>query len=166
MFRRLIQPCRKSRHPSDGGPDGKPPGAGAFRTADRPQCWLTHDSFYLFRLNCFWRTFAQDLCHSGGNCLKLPEEKTRGAPPSTAAATAAKAGCSVGLRSNCLITGLVVPLLPLEALPMLPRWVSLTAVPPLNNGRDRLNPKKLHNHGQRGITLATGLAKPGLVFHA
>ena len=56
-------------------------GGWGIPTTDRPQCWLTHDSFCLFRLNCFWWAFAQDLCHSGRNCFILPQAQTCGASP-------------------------------------------------------------------------------------
>jgi hypothetical protein len=79
VFRLLFQSWCKSRSPSDRGSAWKLPAAETLRTADRPQCWMTHDSLYLFRLNCFWGAIVQDLCHSGGDCFIWPQAQVCGA---------------------------------------------------------------------------------------
>ena len=51
-----------------------------FRATGRPECSLALDSFRLFRLNCFERHFAQDLCHGrrkGARISPIPEPGER-----------------------------------------------------------------------------------------
>jgi hypothetical protein len=56
-------------------PPWKLPGAIAFRAAGRPHGSLAHDSFDLFRLNCFWQVLAQELCHRRHKLLSPPREE-------------------------------------------------------------------------------------------
>jgi hypothetical protein len=50
---------------------GNPLGPGASRAACRPHCSSAHVSSGLFRLNCFCRPDAQELCHGGVGCAEL-----------------------------------------------------------------------------------------------
>ena len=104
-FDSLSQTRRKSSRP-----DGLSPGRTTVRGRRVPggiaSALLVSAGFIsLFRLNCFWRLVAQELCHS--RCQSLPGFRGLGGQPPA---------IKPGSESDCLIAGLFVLLLPVSAL--------------------------------------------------